>query len=146
MSMSNAAEAALLDLMFLNIDFATIGDAAGLQNSAAAGNFYIALHSADPGETGNQSTNEISYTGYARVAVPRTGSGWSRTGSTISNVAAIAFGQCTAGTVTARYFSIGTEASGSTLLLWSAALNIDLLITPPLRPEFAAGTLTVQVD
>mgnify|MGYP003441893878 CR=1 FL=1 len=48
MSMSNAAEAALLDLLFLNTDWANVGDAAGLQNSAAAGSFYIALHTADP--------------------------------------------------------------------------------------------------
>ena len=85
MSMTNAAEANLLNLLFLNIDWANIGDAAGLQNSATAGSFYISLHSADPGEAGNQSTNEISYTGYARVAVNRTAGGWTLTTSTISN-------------------------------------------------------------
>lgn len=36
MSMTNAAEAALLDLIFLNTDWANIGDAGGLQNSATA--------------------------------------------------------------------------------------------------------------
>ena len=52
--MSNAAEQALLDLLFLNTDWANVGDAAGLQNSATAGSFYIALHTADPGEAGSQ--------------------------------------------------------------------------------------------
>ncbi len=33
MSMSNAAEAAVLDLLFLNVDWANVGDAGGLQNS-----------------------------------------------------------------------------------------------------------------
>ena len=56
MSMSNTSEAALLDLLFLNIDWANVGDAAGLQNSAVAGNFYLALHTADPGEAGTQAT------------------------------------------------------------------------------------------
>jgi hypothetical protein len=37
MSMTNAAEANLLNLLFLNVDWANIGDTAGLQNSAAAG-------------------------------------------------------------------------------------------------------------
>jgi hypothetical protein len=60
MSMTNAAEANLLNLLFLNIDWANIGDAAGLQNSAAAGNFYISLHTADPGESGTQSTSETT--------------------------------------------------------------------------------------
>lgn len=42
MSMSNASETNLLLLLFNNTDWANVGDAAGLQNSAAAGNFYVA--------------------------------------------------------------------------------------------------------
>ena len=49
MGMTNAAEQALIDLLFLNTDWANIGDAGGLQNSVAAGSFYISLHTADPG-------------------------------------------------------------------------------------------------
>lgn len=41
MSLTNAAETALLTLLFNNTDWANIGDAAGLQNSAAAGNSEI---------------------------------------------------------------------------------------------------------
>ena len=38
---------------------------------------YLALHTADPGELGNsQSTSEIAYTGYARVAIARSSSGF----------------------------------------------------------------------
>ena len=48
MSMSNASESAFLNLLFNNTDWANVGDAAGLQNSAAAGSFYVALHTADP--------------------------------------------------------------------------------------------------
>jgi hypothetical protein len=60
MSMTNQAEHALLDLIFLNTDWANIGDASGLQNSAAAGSFYVSLHTADPGEAGSQTTSEAS--------------------------------------------------------------------------------------
>jgi len=84
MSKSNAFEAAFLDLLFLNTDIANIGDAAGLQNSAAAGSLYLSLHTADPGEAGTQSTSEVAYTGYARVAVARSGAGFSRSGSALS--------------------------------------------------------------
>lgn len=42
--MSNAAATAFLLLFFNNTDWANIGDAAGLQNSAAAGSLYLSLH------------------------------------------------------------------------------------------------------
>ena len=146
MSMTNAAEAALLDLLFLNVDWADIGDAAGLQNSATAGSFYISLHSADPGEAGNQSTNEISYTGYARVGVARTAGGWTRTTSTIANTALVQFGQCTGGTATATHFGIGTDSTGTGNLLLKGALNSSLSISNGIQPQFAAGALTATVD
>jgi len=124
MSKSNAFEAALLDLYFLNTDHANVGDAAGLQNSAAAGSFYLALHTADPGEAGSQNTSEVSYTGYARVAVARSGSGFSRSGSAISLVANADFGQATAGSfpITAFFWSLGLEVSGATQIAYSGPL------------------------
>ncbi len=146
MSMTNAAEAALLDLLFLNVDWADIGDAAGLQNSATAGSFYISLHSADPGEAGNQSTNEISYTGYARVAVNRTAGGWTRTTSTIANTALVQFPQATGGTATATHFGIGTDSTGAGNLLLKGALNASLSISNGIQPQFAAGAMTATVD
>jgi hypothetical protein len=146
MSMTNAAEAALLDLLFLNVDWANIGDAAGLQNSATAGSFFISLHSADPGEAGNQSTNEISYTGYARVGVNRTAGGWTRTVSTIANTALVQFGQCTGGTATATFFGIGTDSTGTGNLLLKGALNSSLSISNGIQPQFAAGAMTATVD
>lgn len=146
MSMGNAAEAALLDLLFLNTDWANIGDAGGLQNSATAGSFYIALHTGDPGEAGDQTTSEASYTGYARVAVARSGSGWSRSGSTISNVAAVQFGECTAGSATVTYFSIGTNSAGAGQIVLSGALSASRAISAGITPLFNAGQLTASVD
>ena len=146
MTMSNAAEEALLDLLFLNVDFANVGDAAGLQNSATAGNFYIALHTGDPGEAGTQATSEATYTGYSRVAVPRSGSGFSRTGSTISNVASIQFGECSAGSDIVTHFSIGLESAGATVILLSGALSATRSISAGITPLFNAGQLTATVD
>lgn len=146
MSMTNAAEAALLDLLFLNVDWANIGDAAGLQNSATAGSFFISLHTADPGEAGNQSTNEISYTGYARVAVARTAGGWTRSVSTVSNTALVQFPQATGGSAVATHFGIGTDSSGAGNLLLKGALNSSLSISNGIQPQFAAGAMTATVD
>lgn len=146
MSMTNAAEQALLDLLFLNTDWTNIGDAGGLQNSATAGSFYISLHSANPDETGDQTTSEVAYTSYARVAVARSAGGWSRTGSTISNTALVQFPQCSGGSATATHFGIGTDSSGAGNLLMSGALTSSLSISNGIQPQFAAGQLTATVD
>ena len=146
MSMTNAAEYAFLDLLFLNVDWPNIGDAAGLQNSAAAGSFFVTLHSADPGEAGNQSTNEIAYTGYGRVSVNRTAGGFTRTGSTVANTALVQFPQATGGTATATHFGIGTDSTGAGNLLLKGALNASLSISNGIQPQFAAGALTATVD
>lgn len=61
-AMTNAAATAFLTLFFNNTDWANVGDAAGLQNSASAGSVYLSLHTSSPGEGGSQSTNEIAYT------------------------------------------------------------------------------------
>ncbi len=146
MSMSNAAEAAFLDLLFLNTDWAGIGDAGGLQNSAAAGSFYISLHTADPGEAGDQTTSEVSYTGYARVAVARSGSGFSRSGATISNVATVQFGECSSGSATATHFAIGSASTGTGQIVLSGALSASRAISAGITPLFNAGALTATVD
>lgn len=146
MSMTNAAEAALLDLLFLNTDWANIGDAGGLQNSATDGSFYVSLHTADPGETGDQTTNEIAYTSYARVAIARTAGGWTRSSSTTSNTALVQFPQCTGGSGIATHFGIGSAATLAGNLLMSGALSASLAVSNGIQPQFAAGALAATVD
>jgi hypothetical protein len=139
----------LLDHLFLNEALPNIGDASGLQPSAAAGNLYISLHTADPGETGDQTTNEIAYTSYARVAVPRSGAGFSRTGSTISNAGAVTFPACTGGSGTATYFRVGTASSGAGYVVGTGLVTspaAGLAISDGITPEFAIGTLVCTAD
>jgi hypothetical protein len=146
MSMSNASETNLLNLLFNNTDWANVGDAAGLQNSAAAGSFYVALHTADPGDAGNQSTNEVSYTGYARVAVARTAGGWTVSGNQVSNTATVQFGECTAGSATATHFSVGLLTSGAGDILYSGSLSASRSISSGITPLFNAGALQGTID
>jgi hypothetical protein len=146
MTLTNAAETALLNLLFNNTDWANVGDAAGLQNSASAGSFYVSLHTADPGETGDQTTSEATYTGYARVAVARSAAGWTISGANCSNAAAVTFGACTAGSSTVTYFGIGTDASGAGNLIASGALSASLAVTAGITPSFAIGALDVNAD
>ena len=146
MSKSNAAENALLQLFFNNVDFATIGDAGGLQNSATAGSFYISLHTADPGEAGDQTTSEATYGSYARVAVARSASGWTVSGATAVNFAQITFPESTSGTNTVTYVGIGTEASGAGVLMYSGALTSSRTVEVGGTPFFAATSLTVTEE
>jgi len=123
MSKGNTFENELLALIFNNTDIADIGDAAGLQNSATAGNLYVSLHTADPGEGGNQTTSEANYTSYARVAVARSSGGWTVSGSSVSNTSAIVFPQATGGSNTITHVGIGTASSGTGKLLFKAPLG-----------------------
>lgn len=123
MSKTNTFENELLLHIFQNADIALIGDAAGLQNSAADGSLYISLHTADPGEAGDQTTNEAAYTNYARVAVARTSGGWTVSGNQVSNAAAIAFAACGLTGATITHFGIGTSSSGAGKLLIKGPLG-----------------------
>ena len=145
MSMSNTSETALLNLLFKNIAWANVGDASGLQPSAAPGNFYVRLHSADPGEAGDQTTSEIAYTGYAAVAVVR-GAGFTVAGDTISNAATVQFGECTAGTATVTHFTVGTAASGAGSVIYRGALSASRSISSGITPLFNAGALSGVVN
>lgn len=146
MSATDAFETALLALYFNNTDHANIGDAAGLQNSATAGSFYISLHTADPGEAGSQTTNETAYTGYARVAVARSGVGWTVSGGNVSNAAIVAFGNCTASPGAAlTHFGIGSDLSGAGNLFFKGALGASYQPAVGNAPQFAVGALDVDL-
>lgn len=141
MAASTAFATALLDLLLQNTALANIGNAGGLQPSSAAGSLYIALHTANPGAGGNQSTSEAAYTGYARVAVARTSGGWTVSGDAYQNTATVSFGACTAGSETETYFSIGTSPTGTGMILLSGALTSSLAVSSGITPNFAAGVL-----
>lgn len=146
MSKSNTFENDLMLLVFNNTNAADIGDATGLRGSSTAGSLYVALHTSDPGEAGNQTTNECAYTSYARVAVARSGSGWTVTGNAVTNAALIQFPQCTGGSETATHFSIGVASSSTGKVLYKGALSASLAISSGIQPQFAAGDLDGTED
>lgn len=144
MSKTNTFENDLLLLIFNNTDIALVGDAAGIQNSAAAGNLYVSLHTADPGEAGAQNTSEAAYTNYARVAVARSSAGWTVSGNAVSNTAAIAFPQCGATGATITNFGVGTDASGAGKLLYKGSCSLS--VSNGITPQFAIGDLDITED
>lgn len=109
------------------------------------GTLYLSLHTGTIGAGGDQTTNEVAYTGYARVAVTRSaGGGFTAAASGASdNNAAISFGNPTAGSfpIVATHIAIGAAASGAGTAIEYTALNNSLTINLNVQPNLAIGTL-----
>lgn len=141
-SMTDAFETSLGLLLFQNADIANVGDAGGLQNSAAAGSTQLALATVAyiDGDT-LLTADEVAYTGYARPTQARSSGGWSSSGDTISNAALVQFGEMTAGGPdTVVHVGLGFLSSGNQLDLHQD-LAADLVINNGVNPQFAAGAL-----
>lgn len=144
MSKTNSFENSLLLLIFNNTDIANIGDAGGLQNSATAGSFYASLHTSDPGEAGDQTTNEIAYTSYARVAIARSGAGFTVTGNSVSPAATVSFPTGTGGSGTATHWGIGTASSGAGVLLYKGAITPNIVCGNGVTPQLTTSTAITE--
>lgn len=143
MSKSNTFENQLLLLLFNGTAIPNIADNAAV---APLTSLYLSLHTADPGEAGNQNTSEISYTGYARVAVARTSGGWTVTGNSVSPVNNVDFGEMTAGAGGAvTYVAVGTASSGAGEILYSGTLTPNLSVVNGVIPRIK-NTSTITED
>jgi len=143
MSATNSFETSLLNLIFTNANIANVGDATGLRGSSTAANLHIALYTTTPGES--TAGTEANFTGYARVAVVRSGSGWTVSGNQASNAAKITFAECTGGSNTITGFSIMTAGTGGDMLFYGS-LSANLSVSTGITPEFAIGALTITAD
>jgi hypothetical protein len=142
MGKSSTFDNDLLKLIFNGTNIANLAD-----NTATSPltNLWVALHTADPGVGGTQSTSEIAYTGYARPTVARSGVGWTVTGASVSPAADITFGLMTAGAGgTATYASVGVAVSGATKILYSGTLTPNITVTNGTTPIIKAGSTIVE--
>lgn len=143
MSKGNTFENDWMKLIFNATAIANIADNAA---SSPLTNLYVGLHTADPGEAGDQTTSETAYTGYARVAVARTSGGWAVTANSVSPVANIDFGECTASPGAAlTHFAIGTASSGAGKLLYSGTISPNITVAVGVIPRLKT-TSTVTED
>lgn len=137
MSATNAVETALLALIFNGTTFEGIAQNDG---SSPHTQFYISLHTADPGDAGSQNTSETAYTGYERIAVIRDGTGWTVSGDTATNAADLAFGLCAASPGSnLTHVGLGTDLSGAGTLLLSNPLTSSVVMQVGTTPIFSAG-------
>jgi|LNFM01.1.fsa_nt_gb hypothetical protein len=129
MSKSNTFETNLIRHIFLNEAITLVGDAAGLLPSTLAGNLYLGLCLASPGEAGDQTTNECTYPAYARQPVPRSGAGWTVSGNQVNLFADVDFPRRTDGGAPEEmlFFTVGTDLAGAGKLLYFGPLVRDNL-------------------
>jgi len=113
------------DIAKLILNATAVANLADNAASSPATSLYLSLHTGDP-SAGNQTTSEAAYTGYARVAVLRSGSGWTVTSNVASPFAAITFPEGTAGGETCTYAAVGTASSGTGKILMSGALGVSI--------------------
>lgn len=141
MSKGNTFENDLLKLFFNGTAIANLADNAA---SSPFTSLYLALHTADPGEGGDQTTSEISFTGYARRAVTRDNTGFTVSAAVVSLAADATFGPCTAGSGVATHFSIGTASSGGGKILYSGTITPNLTIANGTTAVLSAGTIVTE--
>ena len=141
MSKSNTFENDLLGLIFNGTAIANLADDAA---TSPLTNLYVSLHTADPGEAGDQTTSECAYTSYARVAVARTSGGWTITDNSVSPAANIDFPAAIGGTETATHVAIGTASTGTGKILYSGAITPNISISTGVTPRIGTGSTITE--
>lgn len=141
MSKGNTFENDLVKLIFQATAIANMADNAA---SAPLTNLYVGLHTGDPGEAGDQTTNECAYTSYARVAVARSGSGFTVTNNSVSPAANVSFPAATGGSETATHFSIGTASSGAGKLLYKGSISPTIAISSGVTPVLTTASAITE--
>lgn len=144
MSKSNTFENDLLLLIFNNTNVANVGDATGLRGSTTAGSLYLSLHTSDPGEAGDQTTNEIAYTSYARATVARSGSGFTVSGNSVTLTSNVDFAAGTGGSGTATHFAVGTASSGAGKVLYKGTITPNIVCGNGVTPRLTTGTTITE--
>lgn len=133
------------DLMKLIFQATAISNVADNAATSPLTNLSVALHTADPGEAGNQTTSESAYTSYARVSVARTSGGWTVTANSVSPVSTISFPAGTGGSGTVTYFSVGPTGGGSTKIMFSGTVTPNIVTGNGVTPQLTTAT-AITID
>ncbi len=142
MSKSDTFENDWLKLVFNATAIANIADNAA---SSPLTNLFVSAHTADPGESGTQTTSEATYGGYARITVARTSGAWTVTGNSVSPVAALVWPAWASGaTNTLTHFAIGVAVSGASKILYSGTITPNIVVSSGVTPQLGTGTTITE--
>jgi hypothetical protein len=137
---SDTFESDLCKLIFNATAISNVADNAA---TAPLTNLWVSLHTADPGDTGTQGTNEGGYTAYTRISVARTTAGWTVTGvTTVSPVANIDFPQvATTSTGTFTHAAIGvTSASTAGKIIAAGTISPNINFSQNVTPRLTTAS------
>lgn len=137
-----------LDVLKLIFNGTAISNIADNAVTSPLTNLYVSLHTADPTDSGSQSSSEANYTGYARVAVARTSGSWTCTTvsgvTTVKPAAAITFPAATGGSSTVTHFAIGTAATGTGKILYAGTCSPSITIVNGITPQLTTATTITE--
>lgn len=121
----------------------------GTSMPTAHGTVYIALHTADPGDQPDGST-EVGAADYDRASVTADTTEWtlgsSGDATTITNDNEISFGIASSDWGTITHFSVWDGADSTTNPLWAAALDTSRDVQTDDEIRFLGGSFEAQID
>ena len=133
-------------MLKLNLQGVGIASIADNTATSPATVLCVALHTADPGAGGTQSSatkRPIPATRASRCRAPS--AGWVVTGSTANPASALTFPAASSGTETETWFSIaiptgGTTCTGALVIMYRGSITPPLTITGGVSPQLTTGT------
>lgn len=139
----NAFETALVSAIF------NATSVAGLLETVTTSpltSLSVQLHTATPTDTGDMTSNEATYTGYARVGVERTSSGWTISANSVSPSTDIVFPQCAGGTNTITHFSVGnsTVAASTGVIYYYGTVTPNISVSAGVTPRLTTATAITE--
>ena len=140
-AMSDYLEIKVIDILF---------DADGNYNSAISAlpsTFYIALFTTAINDAGGGGVEVVGSVGYARIAIGRGSSHWTRASNVVSNAAVKSFGIPSGDWGRIKGFGLYDHVSNSSnLLLHGTLTNFKNVNLGAPQPKFAIGELKFTLD
>lgn len=146
MSIANGAENSILDLIFRATAWANMADNAA---SSPQTNIGVGLHTGDPGDGGDATTSEITYTSYTRVNVARSTGFSAASGGSTSPAASIDFPAGTGGSGTATHAAFAksnaSPPTGAQAIHFSGTVTPNIVTGSGVTPRLTTSS-TITLD
>jgi len=105
---------------------------------------WASMHTGDPGDGGTQGISEVNYTGYTRIAIARSTTGWacSTSQGSANPVANIDFPQNTStSTGTITYAAIGVSSNSTAgKIIASGQVSPSINYSQSVQPRLTTGS------
>lgn len=132
---------AILALLLNATAIANVADNAA---SSPLTSLYLSLHTASPGVSGNQTTNEAAYGSYARVGITRNSSGFTVASAVATLTSAQNFPTASSGSETETYMGVGSASSGAGVLYYFGPLSPTIAVSNGVTPQLTTGTTITE--